>query len=230
MDILFISVRKEMTKSKSPTLKSLYILYLLLYKKMVYAFNEYIPIIHESAFIHPQAAVTGNVIIGKDCYIGPGAAIRGDWGQIIIEDGCNVQENCTIHMFPGITVLLKAGAHIGHGAVIHGATIGRNCLVGMNAVIMDNVILEDECIVGALSFVRADEHFEKRSLIVGNPATKIKSVSDEMMDWKTKGTALYQQLPKEMHDSWNACEPLRQIPEDRKIQTKGYEPWKKPDH
>jgi phenylacetic acid degradation protein len=106
---------------------------------MIYKFNHHIPVIHESAFIHPQAAVTGNVIIGKDVYIGPGAAIRGDWGRIIIEDGCNVQENCTIHMFPGVTVTLKRNAHIGHGAIIHGATIGINCLVGMNAVIMDNV-------------------------------------------------------------------------------------------
>src|SRR5664279_911658 len=141
---------------------------------MIYEFNGYKPVIHASSFIHPLAAVTGNVIIGKDCYVGPGAAIRGDWGQVIIEDGCNVQENCTIHMFPGVTVLLKAGAHIGHGAVIHGATIGRNCMVGMNSVIMDNVILEEECIVGALSFIKADEIFQRRSLIAGNPAKKIK--------------------------------------------------------
>ena len=77
---------------------------------MIYEFKGFKPVIHESSFIHPLAAVTGNVIIGKNCYIGPGAAIRGDWGQIIIEDGCNVQENCTIHMFPGVTVLLKEGA------------------------------------------------------------------------------------------------------------------------
>jgi len=140
----------------------------------IYAFKNFIPVVHESSFIHPQAAVTGNVVIGKNVYVGPSAAIRGDWGGIIVEDGCNVQENCTIHMFPGVTVVLKEGAHIGHGAVIHGATIGRNCLIGMNAVIMDNVVLEDECIVGALSFVKADEKFERRSLIVGNPAKKNK--------------------------------------------------------
>jgi len=114
---------------------------------MIYSFKDAIPVIHPSSFVHPQAVVTGNVIIGKKCYIGPGAAIRGDWGTIIIEDGCNVQENCTIHMFPGTTVLLKKGAHIGHGAVVHGATIGRQCLVGMNAVIMDDVVLGDEWIV-----------------------------------------------------------------------------------
>lgn len=192
---------------------------------MIYSINNFIPVVHESSFIHPQAAVTGNVIIGRGCYIGPGAAIRGDWGQIIIEDGCNVQENCTIHMFPGVTVLLKEGAHIGHGAVIHGATIGKNCLVGMNAVIMDNVTLADECIVGALSFIKADEAFEARSLIVGNPAKKIKDVTDEMIKWKTEGTALYQQLPKEMLKTLQACEPLRKIPDDLKIQLPVYKTW-----
>ncbi|MFN8250962.1 MAG: transferase hexapeptide repeat family protein [Ferruginibacter sp.] len=192
---------------------------------MVYQFNNCTPVVHPSAFIHPQAAVTGNVIIGRDCYIGPGAAIRGDWGQIIIEDGCNVQENCTIHMFPGVTVLLKAGAHIGHGAVIHGATIGKNCLVGMNAVIMDNVVLDDECIVGALSFIKADEHFERRSLIVGNPAKKIKEVSDEMMQWKTEGTQLYQQLPAQLHATLRTCEPLTAVPENQAAQQVQYKTW-----
>ena len=182
---------------------------------MIYEFQGYRPVIHESSFVHPQATVTGNVIIGKNVYVGPGAAIRGDWGQIIIEDGCNVQENCTIHMFPGVTVMLKAGAHIGHGAIIHGATIGKNCLVGMNAVIMDNVELGDECIVGALTFIKANEIYEKRSLIVGNPAKKIREVSDEMIGWKTEGTKIYQQLPAEMQLGWAVCEPLKEIPADR---------------
>jgi len=192
---------------------------------MIYQFKQYIPVIHETAFIHPQAAVTGNVIIGKNVYIGPGAAIRGDWGGIIIEDGCNVQENCTIHMFPGITVLLKEGSHIGHGAVIHGATIGKNCLVGMNSVIMDRVVLEEECIVGALSFIKADEIFERRSLIVGNPAKKIKEVSDEMIRWKTAGTQLYQTLPKDMQEHWQVVEPLREIPPNLPGQSNSYPTW-----
>lgn len=192
---------------------------------MIYSFKGFIPVVHESSFVHPQAAVTGNVIIGKNVYIGPGAAIRGDWGAIIIEDGCNVQENCTLHMFPGTTVLLKENAHIGHGAVIHGAIIGRNCLVGMNSVIMDNVVLEDECIVGAMSFIKADEQYPTRSLIAGNPAKIIKQVSDEMIAWKTKGTQLYQQLPKEMHNFLIACEPLRTVPADRPKQETLYTTW-----
>ena len=104
----------------------------------VFAFDGFIPVIHESAFVHPQATVTGNVVIGRDVYVGPGAAIRGDWGGIVIDDGCNVQESCTIHMVPGVTVHLERSAHIGHGAVVHGARIGENALIGMNAVVMDN--------------------------------------------------------------------------------------------
>ena len=192
---------------------------------MIYAFKDIIPVIDATAFVHPQATVVGNVIIGKNVYVGPGAAIRGDWGQIIIEDGCNVQENCTIHMFPGTTVRLQEGAHIGHGAIIHGATIGKNCMVGMNAVIMDNVVLGDECIVGALSFVKADEVFEARSLVVGNPAKKIKDVSDDMIAWKTQGTKLYQQLPNDMHLHHRLCEPLTEIPADRKAAYPEYATW-----
>lgn len=193
---------------------------------MIYQFKEYIPVIQESSFIHPQAVVTGNVIIGKDCYIGPGAAIRGDWGKIIIEDGCNVQENCIVHMFPGVTVILKEGAHLGHGAIIHGATIGKNCLVGMNAVIMDNVELGDESIVGALTFIKQGEKIPARSLMAGNPGKIIRQVSDEMLKWKTEGTKLYQQLPAVCFESLKPCEPLRKVPKGRRVQSGSYKPYK----
>ncbi|PKP46706.1 MAG: gamma carbonic anhydrase family protein [Bacteroidetes bacterium HGW-Bacteroidetes-12] len=193
----------------------------------IYEFNGFKPVVHPTAFVHPQAAVTGNVIIGADVYVGPGAAIRGDWGKIIIKDDCNVQENCTLHMFPGTTVTLHEGAHIGHGAIIHGATIGKNCLVGMNSVVMDDVVIEEECIIGALCFVPAKMEIEKRSLVVGNPAKIIKKVSDEMMSWKTKGTQLYQALPKECHETLKPCEPLIREEENRPQQAAIYNTWNK---
>ncbi|MEZ4806159.1 MAG: transferase hexapeptide repeat family protein [Flavobacteriales bacterium] len=192
---------------------------------MIYAFNGYRPVVHPSAFVHPQAAVTGNVIIGRNVYIGPGAALRGDWGEIIIGDGCNVQENCTVHMFPGVTVRLEEDAHIGHGAIIHGAHIGRNCLVGMNAVLMDNVVLGAECVVGALSFLKADSTWPARKVILGNPARVVKEVTDEMIAWKTEGTRLYQSLPKELFDTLEPCEPLREVPADREPITVRYRTW-----
>ena len=192
---------------------------------MIYAFKGFIPVVHPSAFVHPQAAVTGNVIIGKDVYIGPGAAIRGDWGGVVIKDGCNVQENCTIHMFPGVTVTLHESAHIGHGAIIHGAQIGANAMVGMNSVIMDRVNLGAECIVGALAFLKADSVWPDRSLIVGNPAKVIKQVTDDMISWKTKGTRLYQSLPADCHQSLKAVEPLVEVPEDRPAQDSLFQTW-----
>ena len=189
---------------------------------MIYSFQGFIPVVHESSFVHPLAAVTGNVIIGKNCYIGPGAAIRGDWGQIILEDGVNVQENCTVHMFPGKSIILKESAHVGHGAIIHGANLGRNCLIGMNTVIMDDAYIGDESIVGAMAFVKAETIIPKRSLVVGNPAKVVKEVSDEMIAWKTKGTQLYQQLPKECHETLKQVEPLREVPKERKVQDEVY--------
>ncbi|TPN86729.1 acyltransferase [Aquimarina algicola] len=189
---------------------------------MIYSFKGYIPVVHESSFVHPLAAVTGNVIIGKDCYIGPGAVIRGDWGEIILEDGVNVQENCTVHMFPGKSIVLKESAHVGHGAVIHGANLGRNCLIGMNSVIMDDAEVGDECIVGAMSFIKAKTIVPKRSLIVGNPAKIVREVSDEMINWKTKGTRLYQQLPADCFESLEEVEPLREVPKNRPTQEAFY--------
>jgi phenylacetic acid degradation protein len=192
---------------------------------MIYAFEGYVPVVHESAFVHPQAAVTGNVIIGRDVYIGPGAAIRGDWGGIVIEDGCNVQENCTIHMFPGVVVVLEAGAHIGHGAIVHGARIGANALIGMNAVIMDNAVVGSGCVVGALCFVPTGMEIPPRKVVVGNPAKIVKDVSDEMLAWKSSGTALYQALPAAMRAGWAVVEPLREVPADRPLQSAMLKNW-----
>jgi phenylacetic acid degradation protein len=192
---------------------------------MIYEFNGYRPVVHETAFVHPQAVVTGNVIIGRHVYIGPGAAIRGDWGEIIIEDNCNVQENCTIHMFPGTTVLLKEMAHIGHGAIIHGATIGKNVMVGMNAVVMDRVEIGDGSVIGALCFVRADVKIPPRRVVVGNPHKIVKEVTDEMLDWKSEGTQIYMKLPADCRASLKPCEPLREVPANRQKQQPSYQTW-----
>jgi phenylacetic acid degradation protein len=190
-----------------------------------FEFEGFKPVVHESAFVHQSAAVIGNVTIGRDVYVGPSAAIRGDWGGIVIEDGCNVQETCVIHGFPGVTVLLESGAHIGHGAIIHGAHIGRNVLIGMNAVVMDRAEVGAGCIVGALTFIPADMKIEDRKVIVGNPARVIKDVSDEMLAWKTEGTRLYQQLPARLHATLVPCEPLRQSPADSQTQAAVYHTW-----
>jgi carbonic anhydrase/acetyltransferase-like protein (isoleucine patch superfamily) len=195
---------------------------------MIYEFNGYKPVIDPSSFVHKEATIIGNVIIGKKVYIGPGASIRGDWGKITIKDGCNVQDNCTIHIFPGKDVILEENAHIGHGAIVHGANIGKNTLVGMNSVIMDDCNIGDECIIGALCFVKGEMNIPNRKIVVGNPAIIKGEVSDDMISWKTKGTELYQDLPNECYTLMKVCEPLKEIEKNRKEKQKNiFKTWKK---
>jgi len=192
---------------------------------VIYEYDGFVPVIHETAFVHPLASVIGNVQIGANVFVGSGAAIRGDIGKIIIEDGCNVQENCIIHMFPGKTVRLKEMAHIGHGAIVHGANVGRNTLIGMNAVLMDDAEIGDECVIGALCFVPAGKEIPNRSVGVGNPVKLVKEVSDKMLGWKTEGTLLYQKLAADSHKGLKEVEPLREVPEDRVDQGDVFKPW-----
>ncbi|MBM72468.1 MAG: gamma carbonic anhydrase family protein [Crocinitomicaceae bacterium] len=194
---------------------------------MIMSFKGMIPVIHPSSYIHPTAVVIGHVTIGKDCYIGPSAVLRGDWGKVIIGDGCNVQESCTLHMFPGKSVVLKDGAHVGHGAVIHGAELGEQVLVGMNSVVMDDVVLGDGSFVGALSLVPANKVFEPKSLIVGNPARRVKEVSDEMYNHKVEGTELYRQLPSNMYEISEEVEPLTEVPDNRVEDFPKFDTWMK---
>ena len=194
---------------------------------MIFEFKGNKPVIDPSSFVHPQANVTGNVVIGKNVYIGPGAALRGDFGKIIIKDGANVQENCTIHMFPGVTVTINEGAHLGHGSIVHGATIGFNSMIGMNAVVLDDAIIGAECIVGALTLVKSEMVIPDRKVVAGNPAKIIKDVSDEMIAWKTEGTKIYQSLAKDCNTSLKETTPLTKPVEIESTDEKGYKTWKK---
>jgi carbonic anhydrase/acetyltransferase-like protein (isoleucine patch superfamily) len=191
---------------------------------MFYSFKGMRPVVHESAFVHPQANVTGDVWIGRDVYIGPGAVLRGDWGRITVGDGANVQENCIVHVFPGLDVILEESAHIGHGAIVHGAHVGRNCLIGMNAVLMDKAVVGADSIVGALAFVPQGMQIPPRSVVVGNPARIIKEVSDEQLSWKTEGTSWYQALPKDCEQSLEECNPLKTDNLSRPRAVEGYGP------
>ena len=192
---------------------------------MIQSFKGMVPVVHPTAFVHPQAVVIGHVTIGAHCFIGAGAVLRGDWGKIELADGCNVQENCVVHMFPETTVKLDAGAHVGHGAVIHGAHLGAQCLIGMNAVVMDDVHIGEGCIVGALSFVKAGSSWPSRRIVAGNPAQDIGPVSDGMHAHKVEGTKIYQGLPLDCHEALKETEPLTEVPESRPTAFPKFETW-----
>lgn len=194
---------------------------------MIFKFKKYTPVVHKSSFVHPLASVTGNVTIGKNVFIGSGAAIRGDIGEVIIEDECNVQENCILHMFPGMKVHLKKGAHIGHGAIIHGAEIGKNVLVGMNSVVMDHVKIGDNSIIGAMSLITEGTLIPQRKVVIGNPAKVVKDATDQMLEWKTKGTSIYTQLTKDSIETMMEINPLRNSSGKKEKQKSGYKTWEK---
>lgn len=163
----------------------------------IYSYDGITPVIDPAAFVHPDAVVIGDVLIGPACYVGPGAVLRGDFGRIVMETGSNLQETCVVHAFPGKDVVIEEAGHVGHGAVLHGCRIGRNALIGMNAVVMDEAVVGADSIVAALAFVKAGAVIPPRSLAVGSPARVIRELSEDEVSWKSQGTAIYQRLALE---------------------------------
>lgn len=181
----------------------------------VYSLEGVVPVVDPSAFVHPQAVLIGDVVIGPRCYVGPGASLRGDMGRIVVGPGSNVQDNCVLHTFPAKEVRLEENAHIGHGAVLHGCTVQREALVGINAVVMDDVIVGEQSLVGAASFVRAGFVVPRRTLVTGVPARVIRELSDEEIEWKAVGTREYQELAVRCIAFLQQCEPLTTVSAER---------------
>lgn len=191
----------------------------------VYAIDGIVPVVDPSAFVHPTAVLIGDVIIGPRCYVGPLASLRGDFGRLILGEGANVQDTCVMHGFPNTDTVVEENGHIGHGAVLHGCRIGRNALVGMNAVVMDGAEVGAESIVAALAFINANTAIPPRSLVAGMPARIVREVTDREIDWKSRGTAMYQQLAVRSLKTLIAVEPLTEIEPDRpRITSAQFEP------
>lgn len=180
-----------------------------------YSFEGMIPVVDPTAFVHPTAVLIGDVIVGAGCYIGPGASLRGDFGRIILKDGSNLQDNCTMHSFPGQDAVIEENGHVGHGAVLHGCVVGREALIGMNSVIMDGAEIGEGSFVGAMSFVRAGMIVPPKTLVAGVPAKIVRELQDKEMSWKANGTHQYQELAKRSLATMHECEPLRAVEPDR---------------
>jgi len=174
----------------------------------VYEINGVTPVVDPTAYVHPSAVLIGDVIVGPRCYVGPLAALRGDFGRLILEEGANLQDTCVMHGFPGCDTVVERDGHIGHGAVLHGCRIGRNALVGMNSVIMDNAVVGEDSIVAAMSFVRAGMEIPPRSLAMGSPAKVARALRDEEIQWKSGGTAQYQELAMRSMQTMRETEAL----------------------
>lgn len=191
----------------------------------VWSYDGIVPVVDPAAWVHPDATLIGDVIVGAACYVGPGAVLRGDFGRIILEPGSNVQETCVLHAFPGKDVLVEESGHVGHGAVLHGCRIGRNAMVGMNAVVMDEAVIGENAIVAAMAFVKAGAEIPANSLAVGSPAKVVRQLSEDEIDWKRRGTGVYQQLAAEARDKLAPAEPLSEAePNRRRAEAPKYDP------
>lgn len=181
----------------------------------IYSIDGIIPVVHETAFVHPTAVLIGDVIIGPGVYIGPLASLRGDFGRIVMKEGSNIQDTCVIHGTPEQDTVVEIDGHIGHGVVLHGCTIGRNALVGMNAVVMDQADVGAESIIGAMAFVKKGMLIAPRSLVAGAPAKIIRELKDEEIKNKELGTHMYQRLAKRSLASMQKVQPLREVEHNR---------------
>ena len=174
------------------------------------------PVVHPTAFVHPQASLIGDVIIGPGCYVGPMASLRGDFGRIQVGEGSNVQDGCAVHCFPGADTILEPGSHIGHGAILHGCHVCSEVLVGMNAVVMDGVVVGAGSLIGAGSFVPAGLEIPPGSLVAGSPAKVIRQLDEQMLAWKANGLRMYQELAQRSRATLREVEPLVAMEPDRK--------------
>jgi phenylacetic acid degradation protein len=180
-----------------------------------YRFEDMVPVVDPAAYIHPTATLIGDVIVGADCYVGPGASLRGDFGRIVLKAGCNVQDNCVMHSFPGQDAVVEENGHVGHGAILHGCVVGRDALIGMNSVIMDGATIGEASFVGAMSFVRAGFLAPPRMLIMGAPARIVRELKESEIGWKANGTRQYQELARRSLTGLRECQPLNAIEADR---------------
>ena len=180
-----------------------------------YAIDGIRPVIDLQSYVHPTATIIGDVIIAADCYIGPGAVLRGDFGRLIVQSGANVQDTCVMHAFPGMDTVIEENGHIGHGAVLHGCYVGKNAMVGMNSIVMDGAKIGESAIVGAMSFVKAEMVIPERHLAVGSPARILRELSDTEIAWKMSGTEGYQELTRRSMRSMVETTPLAQAEPNR---------------
>lgn len=175
------------------------------------------PVIHPTAFVHPDAVLIGDVIVGPGCYVAPLASLRGDFGRIVLEAGSNVQDACVMHGFPGIDTVVGENGHIGHAAVLHCCRIGANALVGMNAVVMDKAVVGESAIIAACAFVKAGMEIPPRVLVAGMPAKVVRPLTEQEMDWKVEGTGCYHRLAERSLATLKPCEPLSEPEPDRRM-------------
>jgi phenylacetic acid degradation protein len=181
-----------------------------------YEIDGVVPVVAASAFVHPDATLIGDVIVGPGAYVGPGASLRGDFGRVVVGAGANVQDCCVLHSFPGTDCTVEDEGHVAHAAVLHGCTVRSLAMVGMGAVVMDDAVVGEHALVAANSFVPAAFQVPARTLVAGTPAVVVKELDEATLAWKANGVRVYQDLARRSRASLRPATPLAEVPADRR--------------
>ncbi|MCX5865888.1 MAG: gamma carbonic anhydrase family protein [Proteobacteria bacterium] len=160
----------------------------------IYEFEGKKPRLEEGVYIHPSASVIGDVIIGKNCFVGPGAVLRGDFGGIRIGDGTCVQDNAVVHADPEFTASFGRGCHIAHGAVVHHSEIGDNVLIGIGAIILPQCRIGDDVLIAAGTLLTPNTRIPSGKMVMGRPGKVTRDLQPEMIDFIKLGNLAYQEL------------------------------------
>lgn len=181
----------------------------------IYEVDGLRPVIAASSFVHPEAVIIGDVIIGENCYIGPLCSLRGDFGRIVIGNGANIQDNCVLHSFPERRCTVDENGHISHGAILHGCHVKRHGFIGINSVIMDGCVVGEHAMVAAMAFVKAGFEVPDRCLAAGTPAQVIREMNETELAWFANGPIVYQQLARRCLATLKPTTALTEIERDR---------------
>ena len=149
---------------------------------MFLSFCGKVPRNEGAAFVAPNATVQGDVILKAGSTVWYGAVLRGDDGQLIIGENSNVQDNAVLHTGPGLDVTVGRGTSVGHGAVVHGCTVGDGCLIGMHATILNGAVIGDGCLIAAGALVPENMQVPAGSLVIGVPGKVVRPVSAVQAD------------------------------------------------
>lgn len=180
-----------------------------------YAIDDVVPVIAPTAFVHPTAVLIGDVYVGRGCYIGPHASLRGDFGRVTIGAGSSIQDGCVVHVFPGREVVVGEACLLGHNGVLHGCVLEPGAFVGIAATVMDGAVVGAGTLVGAHSFVSAETVLAPRMLVTGNPARERRPLSEAEIAWTTNGPRVYQDLARRSLATLRPVDPLPEMPSQR---------------
>lgn len=182
----------------------------------VYSFDGVVPVVDPTAFVHPQAVLIGDVIIGAGCYIGPMASLRGDFGRILVGAGSNIQDCCVLHAYANDDLILEPGSHVGHTAVLHGCTVRSGAFIGIASVVLDGAVIGEKVLVGANSLITAGFQAPARHLLLGSPAKVIRELNATELEWMEGGPTAYSELARRSLRTLEGATPLSTPEPDRR--------------